>query len=305
MPGSPLSIRRSWPGREASALAWSADGERFASAIRSTVTVSDADPVDDDPRIVAPGPVLSLAFCGDRLLAAPYQIGLADAEVLAAATAGPTDATGGDYAVRAGAWSPDGAVAILACRYLPPRGLPARPGGTGPAGRVVCVTGDTTTEIWSGVPVGDVVVTAGADWLAFADTTLRLVGRTDLSTPPIDLVTRDASVRTVAFDLGESRLAAGWADGSVTVCSTTDGAVAASWSVQDADVQAVAWVGDRLLVGSADGTVRLFTAGGEALGGSDPREHQPIVALAVDPGGGLVRASVGGPRAELLEFRLP
>jgi len=308
MPGSPLSVRRSWPGREGTFIAWSADGSRFASAIRSTITVSGADPGDDESRIDTAGPVLSLAFRGDRLLAAPYQIGIADSAVLTTVTAAldvglPAEARG-SYALRAAAWSPDGVLAVLAGTYQPPRGIPARAGRPGPAARVVLSTDDATL-LWEGTTVGELVVGAGASWVVFADTAVRVVPRSDPGSPPREWATPDAAVRALAFDSTESRLAVGSADGTVRICSSPDGGIAATWQAQPADVYALAWAGDRLITGGGDGTVRLWDADGGALGATDPREFQPIVALAVHPDGSVVRASVGGPRAELLEIDLP
>ena len=169
---------------------------------------------------------------------------------------------------------------------------------------MVSFRGDRTSLLWEGTAVAGLVVAAGTDWTAFADTTVRLIWASgDVSTPD-EVATRDAVARALAFDGEETRLAVGFADGWVAVFDTATGTGAASWQAHDGDVHALAWVGDRLVTGGAEGSVRVFDAGGQAMASSEPSEYQPIVALAVHPDGDLLRASVGGPRAELLEFHL-
>jgi WD40 repeat protein len=343
-----LSVTRTWPGREGTSIAWSPDGTSFASAIRTEINVvtgsghepaaagdfpgngdagangnsrDSGDSRDNggarDRSIVTPGPVLSLAFArsGDQLLAAPYRVDLSDGAVLVDATTAltvdlPREGAKG-FEVLAAAWSPDGAVAVLAGRYRPPRGTPARQGWSGPGTRVVRSVGDAASLLWDSASAGDLVVAAGRDWLAFADTTVRVVprsggaGSTRESRADIrDLATHDAVARTLALDDDEKRLAVGFADGYVSVYTITDGSTVAAWRAHETDVGAVVWLGDRLLSGGADGSLRLFASDGAAIAASDPREFQPIVALAVHPSGETVRASIGGPRAELLEFDL-
>ncbi len=305
MPGSPLPIRRSWPGREATALAWSADGSLFASAIRSEITVSAGEPADSDLRVLMPGPVLSLAFGDDQLLAAPFRMALGDGAVLDDVTPALTaDLPAAGYLLRACVWSPSADRAVLAGQYQPPRGIPAKPGWSGPSARVVSARGEQTSVLWEGTAVAGLTVAAGADWTAFADTTVRLVRTSADAATPDELATRDAVARALAFDAGEGRVAVGFADGWVSVFDTETGATAASWRAHDGDVHALVWVGGQLVTGGAEGSVRVFAVGGEALASSEPREYQPIVALAVHPDGDRMLASVGGPRAELLEFRL-
>ena len=339
MSGRPLPVAQSWPGLEGTSIAWSPDGTLFASAVRTEITVTTESgrepPADgysrnsgdhDDsgdpgnphgPRITAPDRVLALAFArsGDQLLAAPYRVDLSDGAVLVDATPAltvdlPREGAKG-FEVVAAAWSPDGAVAVLAGRYRPPRGTPTRQGWSGPATRVVRSAGDAASLLWESASAGDLVVAAGRDWLAFADTTVRVVPRSDAagsareSRADIrDLATHDAVARTLAFDDDEKRLAVGFADGYVAVYTITDGSTVAAWRAHEADVWALAWLGDRLLSGGGDGSVRLFTSEGASIAASDPREFQPIVALAVHPSGEAVRASIGGPRAELLELDL-
>ena len=307
----PLPVVRSWPGIEGTSIAWSPDGTVFASAIRTEIAVTSDDP--PGRRITAPDRVLSLAFAasGDQLLAAPYRVDLSDGSILADATdalsAGlPREGAKG-FGIRAAAWSPDGAVTVVAGQYQPPRGTPAREGWSGPATRVVCSEGDDASLVWESASAGDLVVAAGRSWLAFADTTVRLVPRPDGSgapPEPIELGSHDSVARTLAFDDDESHLAVGFADGSAAVYATADGTSVAAWHAHDADVWALAWLGDRLLSGGGEGSVRLFTSQGAPIAASDPREFQPIVALAVHPGGESARASIGGPRAELLELDL-
>lgn len=296
-----LSPRRRWPGREATALCFSTDGERFAGAIRREVVLTDTEAVEEDPgtRIELPGPVFSLSWSADGVLAAPYRLS-AEGDVMTAASGG----WDGSYRTEAAAFSPDGEVAILAGRFQPARGIPARPETAEPASRVACWTADRVVQLSAGATVGSVVVAAGHSFLAFADTQARLVLRQDLVVTSLDSAPGDSSVRAMAFDAGEDRLAAAFADGSVTIWSTATGGVAGRWPAHQGDIGALTWVGERLVSGGEDGTVRLWAADGESLATSEPREFQPIAALAVHPGGSLLRASVGGPRAELLEFEL-
>ena len=259
-----------------------------------------------------PGPVLALAFSDDELLAAPFRLAPADGAVIGDASSAlaadlPASGTTG-YLLRAAAWSPTGDRAVLAGQYQPPRGVPAKPGWSGPAARVVSVRDDQASVLWEGTAVGTLAVAAGADWTAFADSTVRLLRSSADGAAPGEPVAFGAVARALAFNDGESRLAAGFADGTVAVLDTATGATEATWRAHDGDVHALAWVGDRLVTGGAEGSVRVFAvgggAGGEAMASSEPREYQPIVALAVHPDGVRLLASVGGPRAELLEFQL-
>jgi WD40 repeat protein len=299
----PLTLRQSWPGREGTALAWSADGRHFASAVRSEITVSGPALRNDDPHLNTPQPVHALVFCDDVLLAAPYRIGVDALTVLDAAGADGSEGDPSPGAIRAAAWTPDGNTAVLALRREPPRGVPARTGGPGPADRVIRVGADVVTEVWSGNAVGSLVVAAGEDVLLFADTTVRATSVAG-SPAPHDVIGREVSARAVSLDPDRSRVAVGWADGQVTVCGV-DGSAASTWRAHDTDALVVSWLDDRVLTGGDDGTVRLFSADGDPIAASRPRDFQPIVALAVHPDRTTVRASVGGPRAELLEFELP
>ena len=119
-----------------------------------------------------------------------------------------------------------------------------------------------------------------------------------------DLDTHDSVARTLAFDDDETHLAVGFADGAAAVYATADGTTVASWQAHEADV----WARQ----GRRPAAERR---GRTDPSGSSPRraprsrratrgEFQPIVALAVHPSGESVRASIGGPRAELLELDL-
>lgn len=301
----PLQVSRTWPDRESSALAWADDGVTFASAIRTTITLTEHEGHDRD--IAAPGSVLGLAFdpTGQRLLAAPYSFDLPGGTLAGDATDAltqglPQEAARGFELEAAAA---DGRAIVLAGRYRPPRGLPPQSGWSGPASRIVLQSGDTPTVVWEGV-AGDLTVACGAAALvAFADKTVRIVGRngdgaaTELGSGP-------AVARALAFDPAEERLAAGFADGTVIVWSIAGGTPTAQWQAQESDVWALAWPGDRLLTGGGDGSVRLFTADGTAVASTGVQQHRPITALAVHPDGRSALAAVGGPYPEVLEIDL-
>ena len=322
MTGGVLRVVRSWPGRDATALAWSADGRRFASAQHRDITVTtaakDADPTadpaqpsDDDTRVTTPGPVLSLAFgsAGDVLLAAPFTIewpsGSLVQDLTPALTDGlPSPAVRG-FGLDAAAFTPDGRAALLSGQYRPPRGLPSQPGWSGPTKRVILTDGDSATLLWS-EGVGRFVLACADSVAAFADTTVRIVRRTPPGTEPRPqtLGGHDTAVRALAFGPGGKLLAAGFADGNVVVWSLSSGLESARWQAHDTDVLTLDWAGDRLVTGGSDGSVRLFDADGGALAGTDPQSGRPVVALAAHPEGHAVLAALRGTAADVVELDL-
>ena len=306
MAAEQLQLGRTWPGREASALAWADDEGTFASAIRTRITLTEADRHDRD--IDAPGSVLGLALdpTGRQLLAAPYTFDLPAGTLAADATNALTHDLPGEAArgfeVVAAAAAADGRATVVAGRYRPPRGVPAKPGWSGPGTRVALQTDDGPTIVWEGVG-GDLTVACAASVAAFADTTVRLVDRVR-NAEVTELGTGPAVARALAFDSAEGRLAAGFADGTVMVFSVVEGTLLAQWHPQESDVWALAWAGDRLLTGGGDGSVRLFAVDGSAVASTDPQQYRPITALAVHPGGDRALAAARGPYPELVEIDL-
>jgi hypothetical protein len=303
-----LRREREWREGIGPRLAYASDGSAWAAATPRGLTIFE----DDAPAVAAPyvgGLLGELAFApGDRrVLAAP---GAFDRDEGAwAPLPDPYPAITGDldpeaamgFEIHGGAWDAEGGSLALYAEYRAPRGIDAPSGYGGPGARLALLdaaAGTLETLLWEGdyssphraIAVGDGFVAAGGVAVG--------VWERDGGRPLAVLDGLGTLARVVRISPDGRHLAAGAAGGRAAVWDTETWVRRMLWEAHADETVALAFHGDVLATGGADGHVALWSLEGEPLGGATL--DGPVVGLAYRPDGGRLLAATGGPSAAVV-----
>jgi WD40 repeat protein len=286
-----MDVAREWPEAMGSRVAFAPDGSAWASASQAELRLFEGDELVATAGVA--GHVLGeLCFSADgaRVLAAPLAFDRAARE-----WEPPSELLDPALTFVAGAWSPDGALALYG------EHRPSRRGSDdydGPAAQLILRDRGTTQVVWEGarteprsaILVDDAFVASGGKAIDVRD---RATTRPLAVLEPFGAIAR-------TLRLHDGLFAAGAADGAVAVWAAESWTELGRWQAHPGEARGLAWQGDTLATGGDDGAVRLWSLDGDTLDEADA--GAPVTGLAWHADRLLVARA--GPEGGVLELRL-
>lgn len=297
-----MQVAREWPEAIGSRVAFSPDGSAWACSSQAELRLFEGGELVAAAGVA--GEVLGeLGFSSDgtRVLVAPLAFARATRVWEPSPPVAETLATGLDpeaaegFGLHAGAWSPDGALALYG-EYRPPR----RGGSAwnGPTARLVLLDGGSAQVVWEGarseprsaIAVGKHIVASGGRAIDVRDRR---------TTRPLAVLDAFGAIARV-IRLADGLFAAGAADGTVATWDAESWAELGRWPAHSGEARGLAWREDSLATGGEDGLVRLWSLDGEKL--DEAQVDAPVTGLAFSPDGTRLLVARAGPAGGVLEL---